>query len=188
MKGWNTTIGNTTIVEIFVRELYCGFWTNNQCRSWINAITLEVYVVSETTGVFVKTVNPEGDFVAEWLIEIPREALVSERAALKRDFAQGSEPGLFRYAINDSTAAAATKQHRVWSFQSFDALDVVEVAIVLNVVTHTIDEEVGARAVAANDELITIVLALVRCDAGYVSDDFRQARHRLVANLFLRLD
>ena len=103
---------------------------------------------------------------------------------MKRDFAQGSEAGLFRHAIDNAAAAATTKHHRVWPFQGFDALDVVEIAIVLNVVAHTIEKEIGARAVAANDKLVAIVLALVRCDAGNISDNVRDTRHRLVANLF----
>src|SRR6185503_7013853 len=75
-------------------------------------------------------------------------------------------------------------QHRVRTFERFDTLDVIEVAIVLHVVAHSIQEEISARAVTANDDLIAIVLTLVRRNTRNISDNVRNARHRLIANLF----
>src|SRR5262249_55282293 len=99
-------------------------------------------------------------------------------------FTQRSKSGFFADAIDDAATTAAPKQHRVWSFESFDALDVVEISIVLNVVAHAVEKEVGAGAVAADDELVAIVFTLMRRDAGNVGDYVRDARHRLIAKLF----
>src|SRR6185369_17107338 len=173
-----------SIVKVFVREFDGGLWTNDQRSCGVNAIALEVDTIPEAAGVFVKTVQAKGYLVAKRLIPVAAETFVSKGAALKSYLAQGSEPGFFTDAINHATAAATTEQHRVWSFQCFDTFDVVEVAVILHVVAHAIQKEVGAGVVATNDELIAIVLALVRCYSGNISHHIGHAGHRLIPNLF----
>ena len=92
----------------------------------------------------------------------------------------GSEAGLLADAVDDAAAAAAAEDHRVRSLQRFDALEVVEVAVVLHVVAHAVDEEVGRGAVAADDHLVAVVLALVHHHAGHVAHDVADAHHHLV--------
>jgi hypothetical protein len=77
----------------------------------------------------------------------PVKALVAERATLESDLAQRSEAGFFSHAIDD--AATARHDQTSWSLvlKSFDAFDVVEIAVVLNIVAYTIQKEVGAGAV-----------------------------------------
>ena len=59
LKRWNAAIGDAAVVKVFVREFDCSLWTNDESRGWINAITLEVDVVSEAAGVFVNAVQAE---------------------------------------------------------------------------------------------------------------------------------
>src|SRR5262249_45318001 len=122
---------------------------------------------------------------AGWLTEVGRSPFVPERAALERDLAQSSEACLFTDAIDHATTTATSKEHRVRTFQRFHTLDVIEVAIVLHVVAHSIQKEIRTRAITANDNLIAIVLALVRRDTRNISNNVRDVRHRLIANLLL---
>ena len=94
-------------------------------------------------------------------VEIAGDALVAVHAALQRELAERPEPGLLDHAVDDAAAAAAAEDHRVRSLQRFDAIEVVQVAVVLHVVAHAVDEEVGRRTVAADDHLVAVVLALV---------------------------
>ena len=76
--------------------------------------------------------------------------------------------------------AAATEDHGVGSLQRFDPLEVVEIAVVLDVVANAVHEEVGGRAVAPDDDLVTVVLALMHHDAGHVAHHVAHAHHHLV--------
>jgi len=60
---------------------------------------------------------------------------------------------------------AAAEYHRVRPLERLDPIDVVQIAKVLNIVPHAVDEEVGRRAVAAHDDLIAVVFALMHRDA-----------------------
>ena len=62
--------------------------------------------------------------------------------------------------------------HRV---PRFNSLDVVEIAIVLNVIANAVKVEICAGTVAAHDQLITIVLALMRRYSRNVVDDVADA-------------
>src|SRR5690349_5300860 len=187
-KRRNATIGDTAIVEVLVRKLQRGLWINDDRRRGIQAVAFEIDTVAEAASVFVKTVEAERETAIDWLVYISGETLHAERAALECEFAQRREASLFADAIDHAATAAAAEQHRVWTFQCLDPLDVVEIAIVLDVVAHTVEKEVGAGVVAANDELVAIVFALVRRDARNVGDDVSNAAHCLIANLFLRDD
>ena len=114
--------------------------------------------------------------------------LVAEHAALQEDLADGLKSRLLHHAIDDAARAAAAEDHRVGALERLDAIDVVEVAVVLHVVAHAVDEEVGGRAVAAHDDLIAVVLALVRRDAGHVAHDVADAHHQLIPDQLLRHD
>ena len=49
-------------------------------------------------------------------------------------------------AVDDPAAAAAAEDHRVGALEHLDPVDIVEVAEILNVVAHAVDEEVGGAA------------------------------------------
>src|SRR5262249_16775554 len=90
--------------------------------------------------------------------------------------------------IDHAAAAAATEDHGIRPAQNFDALQVVEVAVILNVIAHSVEKEVGRRTGAANDDLIAVVLALVSSDAGRITYDIAEAHQLLVSDLLLRHD
>jgi hypothetical protein len=73
-------------------------------------------------------------------------------------------------------------------FSASYAIQIVQVAIILHVVAHAVDEEIRGGAVAANRKLIAIIFALRRRDAGDVADQVADARHQLVLDLILRDD
>ena len=91
------------------------------------------------------------------------------------------EPVRFlRYTIQDSAAAAAPEDHRIRPLESFDPLEVVEVAEILRIVAHAVYEEIGCGIVAADGDLVAIPFSLphrcTRNEARYVGE----ALHRLI--------
>ena len=71
-------------------------------------------------------------------------------------------------------------------FQGLDPFEIVEIAIVLDVIAHAVHKEIRGRTVAADDDLVTIVFALVRGHARYIAHHVGDAHHHLVADLLLR--
>jgi hypothetical protein len=137
-------------------------------------------VVAKAAGVLVHPVDAQGDAIAQRLLEVAGRASVGERASLQRELANAVEARLFGDLVHHSAAAAAPEDHRVRSLERLDAIEVVEVAVVLHVVAHAVDEEVGRRAVAAHDHLVAVVLALVQGDPRHVAHDVADAGHQLV--------
>ena len=117
----------------------------------VEPVALQLDRVAEAVGVLVHAVQAEGDLVVQRLVEVAREALVAVGAALQGDLAQGLEAGLLGHPVHDPAAASAPEHHGVRALQGFDAIEVVEVAVVLHVVAHAVQEEVGGGAVAADD-------------------------------------
>jgi hypothetical protein len=113
---------------------------------------------------------------------------VVERATEKREFVERQEIRHLAHAVDHSTPAAAAEDHRVRALERFHALEVVQIPVVLHVVAHAIEVEVGGRAVAADDHLVAVVLALVGDDPRHVADDVSDAGHHLVADQFLGHD
>ncbi len=101
---------------------------------------------------------------------------------------RGVPIGLARRAVDHAAHAAAPENHRVGPLDGLDPLDVVQVAEVLDVVADAVDEEVGGRAVAAQNRRVAIALALADAHARHVADDVGHALHALVGNHRLRDD
>src|SRR4029453_2699254 len=106
----------------------------------------------------------------------------------KRQLPKKLEGGLLCYSINNSAATTSSKDHGVWSLKRLNTIDVIKISIVLNVITHAIHKEVCAATVSSKDELISIVLALMRGYAGNIRDHVRDTLHRLILDLVFRYD
>jgi hypothetical protein len=66
--------------------------------------------------------------------------------------------------------------------QRLDPLDIVEIAEVLHIVTHSIDEEAARRVVSTNCGLIAVAFALSHRDTGHVADNIRHSLHPLIGD------
>ena len=92
-----------------------------------------------------------------------------------RRFIDPCAVGFLERAVEDTAAGAAAEGERARPFQHLDALRVVEIAEVLDVVAKAVDEEVGAGIDAANDEFVAVAFALVHGDARNVTGDVGEA-------------
>ena len=127
----------------------------------IDSVALEIDVAAEAVAVFVEAVQPQADALASgWSRSAVRRRRPSRRPkrCRSRDVLKRR---LLEHAVDDSAAAAAAEDHRVGSFQHLDAVDIVEIAEILDVVAHAIDEEVGRARIAAQHERVAIAFARI---------------------------
>ena len=151
----------------------------------IHAIPLEAHELPEAVGVLVERVHANRGRLRDRLIEIRSHPFVVERTPEQREVAGRRKSCFLADTVDDATAAAAPEDHGVWPLQCFDTIEVVQVAVVLDIVAHTIEKEVRGRIVASDDHLIAIVLALMGRDAWHVTDDVCEAGHELVLHQLL---
>ena len=97
---------------------------------------------------------------------------------------RGSPVGFLEHAVDH--AAAAAEGHRVGAFEHLDALSVVEVAVVARVVADAVDEEVGRRALAPDQDRVAVALGLGDGNAGNVAQSLADRLDVLVADLRFR--
>ena len=175
------------MITVLVANLHGGPVRGRKGQRRADAVSLEVDVVPEAVGVLIHAVQAKRD-VRGGPAEVGRESSVSVAAALKHDLADGLEDGVLGDAVDHAAAPAAPEDHRVGPFQRFNTIEVVEVAVVLHVVPDAVDEEICRRALAANNQLIAVVLALVGHDPRHIADNVGHAGHQLVAHQLLRDD
>ena len=188
LKGGDPAVGDTSVFQVLVSDCHLRVLAGRERQRRVDAASLEIDAVAEAAGVLVHPVQSQRHGVRDGLVEIEREPPVVEASSLKRELAQWLEDRLLGDAVDHASAASSSEDERVRPLQRLDAIEVVQVAVVLHVVPHPVDEEVGRGAVAADDHLIPVVLSLMRADARDVADDVADARHQLVGNQFVRHD
>jgi hypothetical protein len=167
-------------VQVLVSERELRTVAGREGQGRVDRVPLEVDPVPEAVGALVHAVETEGEAGAQGLIDVGGHALAAVGSALERHLVYGLEAGLLGDAVDDSPAAPAAEGHRVRTLEGLHALEVVEVAVVLDVVAHPVEEEIGGRVVAADDDLVPVVFSLVGPDARQVAHDVGHARHLLV--------
>ena len=175
-------------MKVFVaqRDRRAGARRNRHRRR--DAIPRQADAIAEAVGVLEHAVQADRHLAAERLVDVRAEPTVAVHPALQEDLADRLEFRLLHHAIDDATCPAAAEDHRVGPLERLDAIDVVDVAVVLHVVAHPVDEEISGRTVAAHDDLIAVVLSLMGRDAGHVADHVADAHHQLIPDQFLRHD
>ena len=97
--------------------------------------------------------------------------------------ARGRQGRALEHAVDDPAAAAAAEDHCVRPLQHLDAVDVVEVAEILDVVAHPVDEEVRGAGIAAQYDRVAIAFARIIGSAGDEQQEVADRAHLLVRDL-----
>src|SRR3954466_11111206 len=116
-------------------------------------------MTAEAVAVLEHAVQANADAIAQRLVEIGGDAPVAEAVAGGGELAIGVEARPLEHAVENSAASAAPEDHRIPTLEDLAAVDVVEVAEILDVVAHAIDEEVRRAAVTAQDNRVAIAFA-----------------------------
>jgi hypothetical protein len=76
------------------------------------------------------------------LIDVGTQPLVAVHPTLECQLADWIKHCLLHHPIDDAPCSAAAEDQRVGAFEGLDAVDVVNIAVVLDVVAHAVDKEV----------------------------------------------
>ena len=154
----------------------------------VHAVALEAYVAAVEVGVLVHAVEPERQPLRHALSDVQHGATGAVRAALDLQLTGRRPFGRLHHPVERPAPYAAAEDQGVRPLQRFHALDVVQVAEVLHVVPHAIDEEAGRGVVAPDGGLVAVAFALGHRHPGHVAHHVRHALHLLVGDDALRDD
>ena len=180
LVGGNAAIGRPLVVEILVAQVQPGPVRQGPGQRGIRPVTLQGDVITVAAGILVEAGHAERRLAVDRLRHVEGRAVLFPLAELQGQFVHDHAVGLLGDPVDQAAGTAAAKNHGIGALQDLDPVDVVEVAVVLHVVAHAIDEEVGGRAVAAEHGRIAVAFALRDADAGHVAGHVADAPHRLV--------
>src|SRR5215208_43333 len=128
----------------FVAQLDLRSITGLESHRRIDAVSLKLSEVAEGLALFVECIQPCCKILGNALVKVDSSPPIPERARLQRRLVHICPVGFLERAIDKPAARAAAEGQCTGSLQDFDALRIVEIAEVLNVIAETIDEEVRA--------------------------------------------
>ena len=128
----------------------------------------------------MQQVDPTGKLTGQGRAEVTHHAPVLEVPALQAEADMAAAIGHPGDTIDHATPAAPAKDHGVGAQQHLDALCIVEVAVVLDVIADAIDEEVRRGGVAPQAWGVAVPLALADGGTRNVAQDVRHGLHGLV--------
>jgi hypothetical protein len=177
-------IGDAAVVEILVAQPHLGVRAHLVGERRIDPVAIEPVELPEAVASLVHGIQARGEVLVDGLAGVEGEAAIVPGAGLPRDLIYPLSVGLFKGTVEETTTRGATECDRARSLQDFDALRVVEIAKILDVVAEAVDEEVGARIDAADDELVAVAFALVHGDTRNVAGDVGEVLKARVVDEF----
>src|SRR6185369_8005217 len=118
-------------------------------------------MAAEAVAVLIQAVDPEAERLTQRLVDVGGQPEPALAVAGQGKILEFRASAALQHAVDDSAAAAAAENHRVGALQDLDPVDIIEIAEILDVVAHPVDEEVGGAAVAAQHDRVAIALARV---------------------------
>ncbi len=177
VEGGDPAIRDPGVVEVLVTGPQRRVRPNPDGHGRIDPVALDPYPIAVGIGVLVNPRGPDGHRLVQAPAHIGRQPPVVPRAVLQRHLGRRSPGGLTCDAVDDPADTSASEDHRVRSLQSFDAIHVVDIPEVLNVVADPVHEEVRCRTVAAEDGRVAVPLSLRDPDTRHVAGHVGHARH-----------
>ena len=178
--GRDATIGDAVVAGMFIAKDKVALAAEVEPQGRVDCPAFHVENLAVIGAVFVKGVEAGADAGGERGVEIGTDAPGAERV----DRGIGSKPGggvrRLGDTVDDAAAAAAAEHHGVGAHQDLQPLGVVEVAIILDVVAHAIDEEAAGRIVTAQGWLVAVAFPLAGGGAGDKAQRVGDGQHRLI--------
>ena len=112
------------------------------------------HVVAEAVAVLITHVQAQADVLSRVRTEVGVQAAHILAAALGLDAGAATGLGRLTDAVDDAALATAPIKHCSRALEHVDALDVVQVAYILAVVTHTIEIEIVTGIEAADAQAV----------------------------------
>ncbi len=143
LERGDPAIDGSMIIEQLVPQVQCRTGARGEGHRRIDAVSLDIHAVAKNARVLVHAVKARRHVAREALADIHRHPLLVVRAALQGEFAHRRPVRLLGNAVDHTASTTTPEDHRVPTLQPLHPLDVVQIAEVLHIVAHSVDEEVG---------------------------------------------
>ena len=181
----DAAIGNAIIVNVLIGNPRLPARGQFERDVGVHRVALAVEEIAVVVQFLVEGVQAECRAFGNGRVHVGSDFPCAKR--VDADLAAHEEAvggGCLLDTIDNAAAAAPTEDEGIRAFQDLDAFDVIEVPKILDVVAHTIEEEVGGGVLPAQRDLVTIAFALADGDARDVAKDIRKTSMCLVLDLF----
>ncbi len=85
--------------------------------------------------------------------------------------------------VDHATATAAPENQRIGAFQHFDAVDIVQGAVILRIVAQAVEIEVGSAFLTPDEDFVAMAFAAFQAHAGHIAQGLAQLGDGLVVDL-----
>ena len=147
-----------------------------------DATAADRHRLPEGGALFVDGVEAPREALPHRPAEIAREARLAEPIARDVERTDATAVGGLHHAIDRAPPGAAPEGEGRGALDDIDALHVVEVAKVLEIVAEAVDEEVGRGDVAAEDGGVSVPFPLRHRDARDVADELAESGDGLIVD------
>ena len=159
--GGNAAVDKALVIDVLVRKIQRCIVAEGQSQSRIDAKTVAFVKVTVILQAFGHGVQTKRRGFAQCRIAIKAQSglikgvdagLIARKILTNQAF--------FRYTVQGATGATPPEEQGVGAAQNLNLLQVVQGAVVLNIVTHTIDKEVSCGAAPAEYHRVAVTFTL----------------------------
>ena len=177
----HAAIDDPVIAVVFVRQGQLGPLAQRDCQSGRHADEFAAEKVAVVVQLLVCPGQPQRSVLSQRQIAVAaqRPGAKAVRPAGQRSCVL-AQLGHFADPVNRPAAAAAAEQQRVRALEHLDPLDVEQRAIILRIIAHPIEEEIGGAGLPAQDNLIAVAFALAQRDPRDIPQSLAQTEHGLI--------
>ena len=140
----DAAIKEAFVVEIFIRQIDRGLAAQFCAEGWVDADLFAIIKIAVIVQAFVRCIDPQRRICARGKVQVGPQVIgakgVDGPAVSGEGFAHHA---LLGHAVENAASAAAPEQQRVGAAQNFDLFEVVEPAVIFNVIAHAVDKEIG---------------------------------------------
>ena len=180
----DAAVNKPLVIGIFIRQIERCSRAQLRAENGIDANSRTIIEIAVIVQIFISGIDPDACRIAHLEIEIALHAECAESVNRQLSAAKClANDRLLGDPVDDPARAAASEQERIGPAQDFDLLQIVKRAVILDIIAHPVDEEIGGRAHSAKDYGIAVAFALGCVYTGGVVDNLRDGIKAALGNL-----
>jgi len=176
LERCNAAVRGSLVSEKLICKCEARIVAGRECERRSNAIPAEFYEIPETIRSLRQTIDTKRELVIYRLIYICSRSEIAKRPSLHRYLARWRKRSFLGHAVEDAASASAPEDKSIRAADDLDALKIVGVAQILNIVANAVHKKIRTRALPADDYLVAVILALVCRDTWLIPNDIAYRR------------
>ena len=176
------------MINIFIGNVKTGRLRKQHPQRRIDTDSLAIKVIPMVIQPLGHRVDSEGYAVTQADIEVPLQTACAERICVASQLREATANLRFLgHTVKNAAGTAPPKQQCIRAPQHFNLLEVIQRAVVLDVIPNAVDEKIGGRAHPPEHHCVPMSLTLGHADPREVLNNVRHAGKPPSQNL-LRCD